>query len=867
MADNSIVKKSIQIDAGDTLRTVKSLKQEIADLRDELLNLEKGTEEYDEVQKQLQEDVNDLNEVMGAHKEKAQALEGSYNDLQNQLKELKTAWKETNDEVERDEIGKKINELNGQLKEMDASIGDFHRNVGNYQSAWEGLTGVMENGEKITDDLEKGIKAFGTAMGLSDKQVKALSTSLKALKDGFKIAKDITKAKEASEGAAVATQGLATAEKAAAVQGTALATSQKTTAAAATTMAAGETAAATATKGLSVAMTGLKAALLATGIGALIVLIGQLSGELDKLKVKIGSTKKSAAEMWNETYDLHVADATKERELMEHNLEFELRKLEAQGAAEMELLEKREQGLNIIQGEMLDLQKKQEDDIENTKKEIEQYEKLTNTLKALHPILGLVMDKLSLGKFKDLKAKREELEKLNTTLENTKNEVSNANKAWGQSMEDIEIQRIKDANKELKGTTEELRKWEDLLKDPSFRQAWSDLFSIKFEGNSPIEVLKAQKEAAIALVQQFKGDTSEVERYFEGLISDAEAEWKSLVDKEKEIFDERLTPAQRLENEKQEWIEKANKWGMDTVNLVKYYDEKIKEENKKAEDAITAQQEAAQNERLEALRKKTDEQLQMMEATLDTQEKLDELFNTRGMEITVFGKKGTVQSEIEQDMEDIQRLYDTQMEYLNGLLESADLTEEAYAAVEDRIRSLTVVFNNQMNRLKEEQEYQGKNFRIISKKWEANLANMEQAAGDFADAFAAGGEKTVGLYKGFALAQSLIAAFLAANEVLAAEPGEMFTKLAAAAATFAVAIGNVMSIVATEPDGSNASSMMSNNMQSATPVIGNSTPINYTRNITTAAEQDEMNQPIYVTVTDIEDGINGHRAQVTNSSF
>ena len=114
-ANNQIVKKSIQIDAGDTVRTVKSLKQEIADLRDELLNLEQGTEEYDEVQKQLQEDVSDLNEVMGAHKEKAEALEGSYNDLQNQLKELKAAWKATNDEAERDVLGQKINELNDKI--------------------------------------------------------------------------------------------------------------------------------------------------------------------------------------------------------------------------------------------------------------------------------------------------------------------------------------------------------------------------------------------------------------------------------------------------------------------------------------------------------------------------------------------------------------------------------------------------------------------------------------------------------------------------------------------------------------------------------------------------------------------------------
>ena len=304
---------------------------------------------------------------------------------------------------------------------------------------------------------------------------------------------------------------------------------------------------------------------------------------------------------------------------------------------------------------------------------------------------------------------------------------------------------------------------------------------------------------------------------------------------------------------------------METVNIVKYYDDKIQAELDKAEQERQAKREAE----LAEIEKTTQEQLQMMEDALSTQEKLDELFNTRSSDINKwFTSGGTIADDIQQDMDDLQRLYDTQMEYLNGLLESADLTEEAYAAVEDRIRSLTVTFNNQMNGLKKEQEYQGKNFKLISDKWAANFKNLEAAAGDFADAFAAGGEKTVGLYKGFALAQSLIAAFLAANEVLAAEPGEMFTKIAAAAATFAAAIGNVISIMGTNTDGSNASSMMNSGMNAAaTPVIGNAQPINYTRNITTAAEMDEMNQPIYVTVTDIEDGINGRRAQVENSSF
>ena len=840
-ANNQIVKKSIQIDAGDTLRTVKSLKQEISDLRDELLNLEKGTEEYDQVQKQLTDDVNDLNEVMGAHKEKAQALEGSYNDLQNQLKELKTAWKETNDEAERDVLGQKINELNTQLKEMDASIGDFHRNVGNYESAWNGLTGVMENGDKITDDLEKGIKAFGTALGMSDKQVNALSKSLKSLKDGFKIAKDIAKAKEEST-------KLAAAEQQAAAGGTALATSQKAAGTAAKTMAVSEGTATVATKGLSVAMRGLKAALISTGIGALIVALGSLIGLMDKAIQKLNKAnfEKKYGDLAAVTEN--IADLNDKRykrmEDEQHQIELNTRLAKARGETEGQILNTQKEELETqlwmaknqqsaaktnleTYKAVMETMKKREKESEEIQKQLATYERLAE---------------MWTGKVSEIES---ELQDINDDIlvynEEQKYAVNNAAK-----------------------TTDEIKKWADLIKDPKFQADWKALFSTEFEGNSPIEVLKAQKEAATALVNEYKGDASEVERYFEQLISEAEAEWQSLVDKEQQIFDERLTPAQRLENEKAEWIDKANKWGMETVNIVKYYDDKIQDELDKAEKERQAKLDAEIKESEDKL----NEFLSQVDATLDTQEKLDELFNTRGMAITSFwSKNGTVQGEIEQDMEDIQRLYDTQMEYLNGLLESADLTEEAYAGVEDRIRSLTVTFNNQMNKLKEEQEYQGKNFRLISKKWEANFANMEQAAGDFADAFAAGGEKTVGLYKGFATAQSLIAAFLAMNEVLAAEPGEMLTKIAAATATFSVAIANVMSIIGTNTDGSNANSMMTNNAQSAVPVIGNSQPISYSRNLTTAEEEDRLNQPIWVSVVDIDEGLEGQRVRVENSSF
>ena len=296
---------------------------------------------------------------------------------------------------------------------------------------------------------------------------------------------------------------------------------------------------------------------------------------------------------------------------------------------------------------------------------------------------------------------------------------------------------------------------------------------------------------------------------------------------------------------------------MDATNIVKYYDNKIQEELDKAAEERKTKEEAANAQRLQEI----EDYLSMVDAALATQEKMDELFNPMFTQDTARG-------DIDQEAEALQRLYDTQMEYLNGLLESADLTEEAYAGIEERILSLTVAFNSQMNVLKKEQDYQGKNWALLSRKGVASFQLMEDAAADFASSFQAIGLENSVAFKAFATAQAIISSLLAATRVLAEEPGPFALKIAASIAAGVAGMANVAAIWGVNADGSNAGSMMNTQVsQAATPVIGNSQPINYTRNITSAEEEDQMNQPIYVTVTDIEDGINGRRAQVDNSSF
>lgn len=137
MADEIV--KVISIKTEDSERTVKGLKQEINDLRDALLNVEKGSDKYEEVLDALIKDEKELTSVMRAGKNEVHAAEGSYNALTQEMASLKKVWKEVTTEAERNKIGAQIKEINDRLKEYDESIGNNQRKVGSYEEALKTL--------------------------------------------------------------------------------------------------------------------------------------------------------------------------------------------------------------------------------------------------------------------------------------------------------------------------------------------------------------------------------------------------------------------------------------------------------------------------------------------------------------------------------------------------------------------------------------------------------------------------------------------------------------------------------------------------------------------------------------------------------
>ena len=126
----------IQLDTGKAITSLKEFKQYLDDLKGALLGLEKGSEEYNKVAADLRNGQQKLNEVMYEARKNSEAAEGSYDALVAKMRELKKEWRATTNDIQRQDIGKQILSINNQLKDLDASTGNFQRNVGDYKNAF-----------------------------------------------------------------------------------------------------------------------------------------------------------------------------------------------------------------------------------------------------------------------------------------------------------------------------------------------------------------------------------------------------------------------------------------------------------------------------------------------------------------------------------------------------------------------------------------------------------------------------------------------------------------------------------------------------------------------------------------------------------
>ena len=322
------------------ITTLKDLREEVKRLQKALDDCAIGSEEFNETLEQLTQTQEALKKATKSNSKEIEAAEGSYDFLAKKMAELKKVWKATADEVEKSKLGEEISDINTQLKEMDASLGNYQRNVGNYGEAFEGVTmkidgntASFERNIETTrgaldsfDLLEGGLRAIGIEGGIVDKVMSKVDGAMK-FTNGLKAVKETA--------AGLKTMSLAT--KATAVETEGLAAAQGANAAATNTA--------------TVATNGFKKALIATGIGAIIVAIGTLIAYWDDLTDLIKGSGDEA-----EIAAKKVANLISVLDKMDKDIELSIRIDEANGATEEEILKKRtesiQQQLKMVQDAM-----------------------------------------------------------------------------------------------------------------------------------------------------------------------------------------------------------------------------------------------------------------------------------------------------------------------------------------------------------------------------------------------------------------------------------------------------------------------------------------------------------------------------------
>lgn len=793
-----VIKKVIQIDAGNSPKTVKELKNQISQLRDSLVTLDSTSDEYAAVVQQLTQAQQTLTTVMNAGKASVTAADGSYNALVQTMKTLQAEWKATADEARRAELGEQIAEINEQLKELDGTIGNSQRKVGSYKDEIVAAFGEIQDASKKTEVLAGSTaQSYSEAWGQMQKATEQTRAKFESVQ---KIAAGVTSAYAAVQGA-TALLGIENSnlEKTFVKVQSAMALAQgvggmKDLVEGVSQAKVAFGGAFTAAKTFITGLNGIKAAIVGTGIGALVVALGLLVANWDKLSSKAHNSEEIVNKL-----SKNNANAIKQIEQANSAMEREIRIAEANGAKSEEIINKRiEQNVKNIDklNERLNKTKEQlgvfeavnegvlnrEKEIEETKEEIKLLEEEIDKYKAIQESLNV--DK----QVDDIKKQNEALEEQRRIYEN----IQNAKKA--------ELDRVAEIENGLKD--ERLLRTETYLEEK-------------------------------ALLEKYGRDTTALtQKYWDDLHTMDKAE----MDEEYQDWEKHYN---KLISQKDKELNKLQKSNINSISSYDESNEGVKNVDNNADGWIE------ENE-LDSYKAYLDGRLDLLQANTEAE---NELIQSK---INLLKDQLAVQELLGQDTSNTT----AQIESLNEQI--LDNNDKLAEATED---------NNKKKEKSDEQYAQSKkkrdklvaDFSISTAS--STLKNLSSIAGE---------ESKAG--KAMAIASATIDTYQAANAAYKSMAGipVVGPALGAAAAAAAVIAGiaNVKQILKTDPengDGNIASTA------SATPNLSldSMMPMQYTRNLQTDTELDEMNQStkVYVTEEDITTTQNKVAVSEQNASF
>lgn len=147
------------VDTGNSAKTIKDLKDQITQLKKALDQEAVGSEGAKKASDDLANAQNLLKQAMKGSTDTINVATGSYKDLERQCEQLKLTYKSMADGIEKQNIAKKIADIQQNLKKQDEAIGDFKRNVGDYANAFgSALSSMGSSGGAALTSLANGTK-------------------------------------------------------------------------------------------------------------------------------------------------------------------------------------------------------------------------------------------------------------------------------------------------------------------------------------------------------------------------------------------------------------------------------------------------------------------------------------------------------------------------------------------------------------------------------------------------------------------------------------------------------------------------------------------------------------------------------------
>lgn len=335
----------------ESITTVKELKQHISELRDKLITTSYGTTEWDATVQDLTTSVNKLTQVQKAEKDQVSLNEGSYKSIEAKMKELTQVYKTMAVVTEEDRqkqiaLAVEINDLNDQLKGLDAAIGNHQREVGNYKAAFEGLKGSFEITTEAGQQLASGFSSVAGIIGLSASEASSANSAFSALSGTFSVVSSVTetlgRSTEAmSKAYQIATEFGDVFKKSKDAETKSIKTNtaaEKASAKASKASTAATTAQTAATKTADKATKGFNKTLLANPFTAIIVTVVALIAHLEDIINVFEKVGQAIGFIKDDTNEFANAAANLTEEFKEQNKELE-RTLTATNASEKERID------------------------------------------------------------------------------------------------------------------------------------------------------------------------------------------------------------------------------------------------------------------------------------------------------------------------------------------------------------------------------------------------------------------------------------------------------------------------------------------------------------------------------------------------